>query len=60
MSGFYKKKSMNENNHIEKRHKMLQKIQADKQRSVDLKQQDIFYITKYASKFNIDTKNLLK
>jgi len=30
MSGFYKQKNMNENNHIEKRHKMLQKIQADK------------------------------
>ena len=39
---------------------MLQKIQADKDRSVEMKQQDIFYITKYANKFNIDTKKLLQ
>ncbi len=61
MNGFYKKKKQTtDNNHIEKRHKMLQKIQADKQRSLELKQKDIFYITKYASKFNIDTKKLLQ
>jgi hypothetical protein len=51
---------MNENNQVEKRHKMLQKIQADKDRNIDLKQQDIFYITKYANKFNIDAKKLLQ
>ena len=39
---------------------MLQKIQADKDRTVEMKQQDIFYITKYANKFNIDTKKLLQ
>ena len=61
MNGFYKhKKNMNDHNQIEKRHKMLQKIQADKERTIDLKQQDIFYITKYANKFNIDTKKLLQ
>ncbi len=61
MSAFYKhKKNMNENNQVEKRHKMLQKIQADKDRTIDLKQQDIFYITKYANKFNIDAKKLLQ
>ena len=51
---------MNDHNQIEKRHKMLQKIQADKERTIDLKHQDIFYITKHANKFNIDTKKLLK
>ncbi len=61
MNGFYKhKKNMNDHNQIEKRHKMLQKIQADKERTIDLKHQDIFYITKHANKFNIDTKKLLK
>jgi len=60
MNGFYKKKkSSNENNPIDKRNRMLQKIQADKDRSLELKQQDIFYITKYANKFKIDTKKLL-
>lgn len=60
MNGFYKKKkSSNENNPTDKRHRMLQKIQADKDRSLELKQQDIFYITKYANKFKIDTKKLL-
>ena len=61
MNGFYKhKKNMNENTQIEKRQKMLQKIQADKDRTIDLKQQDIFYITKHANKFNIDPKKLLQ
>lgn len=61
MNGFYKhRKPMNENNQTDKRNKMLQKIQSDKERTIELKHQDIFYITKYASKFNIDTKKLLQ
>jgi 5-methylcytosine-specific restriction endonuclease McrBC regulatory subunit McrC len=38
---------------------MLKKIKADRERSQEIKQQDIFYITKYANKFKIDTKNLI-
>lgn len=37
---------------------MLKKIQADKERTNDIKQQDIFYITKYASRFHVDPKKL--
>lgn len=60
MNGFYKqKKNMNAKSYGLKNHKMLDKIQADRERSAELKQQDNFYITKYANKFNIDTKRLL-
>lgn len=51
---------MTSNNPIEKRNRMLKKIKADRERSQEIKQQDIFYITKYANKFKIDTKNLLQ
>lgn len=61
MSGFYKaSKNISSNNHIDKRNRMLKKIKADRERSQEIKQQDIFYITKYANKFKIDTKNLLQ
>lgn len=60
MSGFYKPgKNIQSNNHVDKRNKMLKKIKADRDRSQEIKQQDIFYITKYANKFKIDTKNLI-
>ncbi len=60
MNGFYKAtKQITSNNPIEKRNRMLKKIKADRERSQEIKQQDIFYITKYANKFKIDTKNLI-
>ena len=60
MNGFYKAtKQIASNNPIEKRNRMLKKIKADRDRSQEIKQQDIFYITKYANKFKIDTKNLI-
>lgn len=39
--------------------KMLKKMQADKERANDLRLSDAFFITKYGSRFRIDSKQLI-